>query len=332
MPFALQLSCFSTGIGKGTDTSCQGESSSCRHLAYGFDMGLKMAAAEHDTLALRLAEILLRLNQDESIGRQELADQFGVSERTIYRDLNRLAGVVERLADGRYQLVPEYRGRLRPKDLEAFAKLTGVNQLFPNSGQRFLLALLDTLSQSSFLIKGHHYETLKPQDAQFHQLDAAIRQHHRCCLTYADKRRTLEPYRLVNNKGIWYLAATEDQRLKAFSLSRISHLHATDESFVPRLDVQQEIEAEDDVWFSQDKTEVLLTIAPQAAYYFQRRKLLPRQEIVKDLENGGLIVSSRISHANQILSIVRYWIPYARILEPAWLQDAMEKELRSYLQ
>ena len=288
--------------------------------------------AEHDTLALRLAEILLRLNQDESISRRELADQFGVSERTIYRDLNRLAGVVERLADGRYQLVPEYRGKLRPKDLEAFAAFTGVDQLFPNSGRRFLLALLDTLSQSSFLVKGHHYETLKPQDAQFHQLDEAIRKHHRCRLSYADKRRMLEPYRLINNKGIWYLAAIEDQVLKAFSLSRISQLHVTDESFAPRLEVQREIEAEDDVWFSQDKTDVLLTVAPQAAYYFQRRKLLPQQEIVKNLENGGLIVSSRISHVNQVFSIVRYWIPHARILEPVWLQEAMEKELRSYLQ
>lgn len=291
-----------------------------------------MAATEHDTLALRLAEILLRLNQDEAFSRQELADKFGVSERTIYRDLNRLGGVIERLPDGHYQLVAEYRGRLRPRDLEAFAKLTGVNQLFPNSGQRFLLALLDTLSQSSFLVKGHHYETLKPEDAQFHQLDAAIRQRHCCHLMYSDKRRTLEPYRLVNNKGIWYLAATEDQQLKAFSISRISQLHVTGESFIVRPEIQHEIEAEDDVWFSHDKTEVLLAIAPQAAYYFQRRKLLPQQEIVRDLENGGLIVSSRISHANQILSVVRYWIPHARILEPVWLQEAMEKELKSYLQ
>lgn len=291
-----------------------------------------MNTIEHDTLAQRLAEILLRLNQAESFSRQALAEEFGVSERTIYRDLNRLGEIIERLPNGQYQLAPEYRGKLHPRDLEAFAKLTGVNQLFPNSGQRFLLALLDTLSHSSFLVKGHHYETLKPQDPQFHQLDKAIRLHLRCNLNYADKRRLLEPYRLINNKGIWYLAATENQQLKAFSLSRVSLLHVTDEAFTPSPEVQQTIEDEDDIWFSADKVEVLLAINPAIAYYFQRRKLLPRQEIVRELENGGLLVSSHISHANQILPIIRYWIPHARILEPTWLRQALETELNNYLQ
>lgn len=291
-----------------------------------------MASSEHDTLARRLAEILLKLNQGEAFARTELAEQFGVSERTIYRDLNRLGGIVERLQNGNYQLAPEYRGKLQPKDLEAFAKLTGVNQLFPNSSQRFLLALLDTLSQSSYLVKGQHYERLKPQSPHFAQLDSAIRQHLRCHLNYADKRRTLEPYRLINNKGIWYLAATENSQLKAFSLSRISLLQITDEHFTPNTAVQQEIEEEDDIWFSQDKTEVLLSIGPTIAYYFQRRKLLPRQETIRELENGGIILSSQISHANQILPIIRYWLPHARILEPAWLQERLENELKSYLQ
>lgn len=291
-----------------------------------------MRNAEHDTLAYRLASTLLKLNQDDTVSRDELAKQFGVSARTVYRDLNRLGGVIEPLPDGRYQLAPEYRGKLRPKDLEAFARLTGVEQLFPDSGARFLLALLDTLGHSSFLVRGHHYEKLKPQDSQFRNLDRAVREHRRCILTYADKRRTLEPYRLVNNNGIWYLAAAEAGKLKAFSLSRISQLLVGDDRFVPREAIQRQIEEEDGVWFNQDKIEVLLSIAPQVAYYFERRKLLPQQTTVKKLENGGLIVSSRVSHANQILPIVRYWIPNARILEPAWLKDALESGLRSYLQ
>jgi predicted DNA-binding transcriptional regulator YafY len=290
-----------------------------------------MTSGKHDTLAFRLAEILLKLNQDESFSPQDLAAEFGVHERTIYRDLNRMAGIVERDSDGRYRLVSEYRGKLRPKDLEAFAKLTGVDELFPHSGPRFLLALLDTLSQNSFLVRGHHYEKLKPQDAQFHQLDEAIRQHRRCTLTYADKRRTVAPYRLVNNKGIWYLAATEGERLKSFSLSRISELQVGEDSFVANANFSRQIDDDDDIWFNQDKTEVLLAVTPQAAYYFQRRKLLPQQATVKNLESGGLIVSSHISHTNQILPLIRYWIPNVRVLEPSWLRELLEKDLQAYL-
>lgn len=292
-----------------------------------------MSKSEHEKLADRLADILLKLNQDESFNPQELADKFGVTERTIYRDLSRLRGIAERAPDGRYRLVAEYRGKLHPKDLEAFAKFVGVGELFPQNDSRFLVALLDTLSQSSFLVRGHHYEKLKPNDPQFQQLDKAIRDHKRCILTYADKRRMLEPYRLVSNKGIWYLAAADDDgQLKSFSLSRISQLVTTDDSFVPSIDVHRQIEDDDDVWFGGDKTEVLLSIAPQVAYYFQRRPLLPQQTIDKELENGGLIVSSRINDENQILPLVRYWIPHVRILEPTWLKDQLESGARSYLQ
>lgn len=286
---------------------------------------------DHEKLATRLASILLKLNQGESFSPQELADEFRVGERTIYRDLNRLSGIAERSSDGKYRLVPEYRGKLRPKDLETFAQLVGVEDLFPQNNFRFLMALLDTLSQSSFLVRGHHYEKLKPHDAQFQQLDKAIRDNKRCTLTYADKRRTLEPYRLVNNKGIWYLAATDEERLKSFSLSRISLLVVGDEGFDPRADIQRQIEDEDDVWFGEEKTEVLLSVAPQVAYYFKRRKLLPLQVIDKELENGGLIVSSRVSDANQVLPLVRYWIPHVRILEPGWLRGVLEKSIQDYL-
>ena len=290
-----------------------------------------MSKLDHETVASRLASILLKLNQGESFNPQELADEFGVHERTIYRDLNRFACIVERASDGKYRIVSEYRGKLRPKDLETFAKLVGVDELFPQNSSRFLMALLDTLSQSSFLVRGHHYEKLKPHDPQFQQLDSAIGDSKSCTLTYADKRRTLEPYRLVNNKGIWYLAATDDGRLKSFSLSRISQLVVGADSFEPRVDIQRQIEDDDDVWFGEEKTEVLLTVAPQVAYYFQRRKLLPQQVIDKELENGGLIVSSRVSDENQILPLVRYWIPHVRILEPGWLRDQLERDLRVFL-
>ncbi|KPG91894.1 DNA-binding protein [Pseudomonas sp. RIT-PI-q] len=290
-----------------------------------------MTSPLHDTLAIRLAGILLQLNQGESVCRYDLAEQFGVSERTIYRDLSRLADVVVRLPDGRYQLAPEHQGKLQAQDLEVFAKLTGVNQLFPNSGHRFFRSLLNPDEHRNFLVKAHHHENGQPKDLQFQQLNKAIRQHRQCRLVYAEKPRTLFPYRLVNSKGIWYLAATENGQLKAFTLSRISLLHITDQTFVPQPQVHRQIEDDDDIWFSKTKTPVRLSVAPAIAYYFLRRPVVPGQQIVQTLESGELIVSSLISHANQILSIIRFWIPHVRILVPAWLEAQLNNELKHYL-
>jgi len=44
-----------------------------------------------------------------------------------------------------------------------------------------------------------------------------------------------------------------------------------------------------------------------------------------------LIISARVGHANQIMPIVRYWIPHIRIISPEVLQGEMEQELAGYL-
>jgi len=66
------------------------------------------------------------------------------------------------------------------------------------------------------------------------------------------------------------------------------------------------------------------------AGYFKRRKLIANQVIEKELEDGGLIVSAKVGHANQVIPIVRYWIPHIRIISPEGLQTELEKDLRNY--
>ena len=65
--------------------------------------------------------------------------------------------------------------------------------------------------------------------------------------------------------------------------------------------------------------------------YFKRRRLITNQVIEKELEDGGLIISARVGHVNQILPIVRYWIPNIRIISPESLQVEMDKGLEDYL-
>ena len=77
--------------------------------------------------------------------------------------------------------------------------------------------------------------------------------------------------------------------------------------------------------------EIVLKIAGEVAGYFKRRKLIANQVIEKELEDGGLIVSAKVGHPNQVLPIVRYWIPHIRIISPEGLQGGLETELASYL-
>jgi predicted DNA-binding transcriptional regulator YafY len=72
-------------------------------------------------------------------------------------------------------------------------------------------------------------------------------------------------------------------------------------------------------------------VAPEVAGYFKRRKLIANQVIEKELQDGSLLVSARVGHPNQILPIVRYWIPHLRILSPESLQTDLKADLVDYL-
>ncbi|WP_269635723.1 WCX domain-containing protein [Polaromonas glacialis] len=76
---------------------------------------------------------------------------------------------------------------------------------------------------------------------------------------------------------------------------------------------------------------MVLKVARQAADYFLRRKLIGGQKIEKELEDGGLIVSGTIAHPNQILPIVRYWLPSIHVISPEGMQAELEGQLRAYL-
>ena len=75
----------------------------------------------------------------------------------------------------------------------------------------------------------------------------------------------------------------------------------------------------------------MLKIAPAVAGYFKRRNLIANQVIEKELEDGGLIISAKVGHINQVLPIVRYWIPHIRIVNPDSLHHQLERELETYL-
>jgi hypothetical protein len=55
------------------------------------------------------------------------------------------------------------------------------------------------------------------------------------------------------------------------------------------------------------------------------------QAVVEDRPDGTLIVSTRVGHANEVLPVVRYWLPHLRIVGPIGLRLRLESELRAYL-
>jgi len=296
-----------------------------------------MSDRNHDTLVYRLAQMLVKLNQGEKLNPRELADEFGVDLRTIQRDLNgRFAYLPLEKTDGRYHLNPTFLGKLNTKDIDRFASLAGVKGLFPSLADDFLRDIFDSRIQSTLLVKGHHYENLAGKEPTFRELEKAIIARRKITFEYAKSDglkafAAISPYKLINNKGIWYLAGQDAEKLKAFSLTKISKLSTLDANFNWDTAIENQIAEEDGIWLSEEKQEIVIKVDAKVAGYFKRRRLIANQVIEKELADGGLIISAKVGHANQVLPIVRYWIPNLRIISPEVLQTELEKELSQYL-
>lgn len=294
--------------------------------------------SDHDTFGYRLIQILKKLNQGDKLDPKALAEEFNVNLRAIQRDLNeRFAFLPLEKTNGLYHLHPAFLGKLSLRDIGHFARLAGVSGLFPSGADDFLREVFDARLQTTLLVKGAHYEDLCGKEHSFRQLEQAILARHKITYDYRKAEgpksyANIEPYKLVNHGGIWYLAGKDGDKLKAFAFSKIDRLQVSDTTFCADPAVEITLAAEDDIWLNNKKLEVVLKIAAPVADYFKRRKLVPNQVIEKELEDGGLIVSAEVAHINQILPTVRQWIPHIRIISPEGYQATLENELRSYLE
>lgn len=298
---------------------------------------MKRGDSIHERLADRLANILTKLNMGYRLSIKELAYEFGVSTRTISRDFDRLNTYLPLLQDDenkRYYLESNYLGKIAPKDIRNFAQLSGISHLYPSLDMSFLRELLDSRAQQVYSAKGYSFEDASQFKELFKIVGKAIQEHRQIGFVYKGEPRLVQPYRLIHHHGSWYLAAVRKDQLRTYRISHIQLTHSPHEfsQFVPDLNIVKLVEDDESIWFGQDKQEIILSIDSQVAFYFKQRSILPEQQIVKELGDGGLLVSSKINHDMQLLPLIRYWIPHIKIVNPDRLQDEVEKELREYLE
>ena len=298
---------------------------------------MQRADSIHERLADRLANILTKLNMGYQLSIKELASEFGVSTRTISRDFDRLNTYLPLQLDDenkKYYLDSNYLGKFAPKDIRNFAQLSGVSHLFPSLDMSFLRELLDSRSHQIYSAKGYSFEDASQFKELFKVLGKAIQEHSQIGFVYKGEPRLVEPYRLIHHHGSWYLAAVRKNQLRTYRFSHIQLKYSLHEysQFVPDPNIVKLVEDDDSIWFGQDKQEIILSIDSQVSFYFKQRSILPEQQIVKELNDGGLLVSSKINHDMQLLPLIRFWIPHVVIISPAHLQNELEVGLKEYLE
>ncbi len=296
-----------------------------------------MPNGEHDTLVYRLSQILVKLNQGENLSLPALAEEFGVHVRTVQRDLNvRFAYLPINKVEGHYSLDPIYLGKLSRKDIDRFASLAGVKGLFPSLNNYFLRKIFDVAAEPVLLVTGHNYEDLTSKGLEFDQIKSAISNKQQLKFQYQKVNELksydeVSPYKLMNHHGIWYLVGVDGDMVKTFAFNKIQKIELLNKVFAYDSEIEQRLLEEDGIWFSQQEIEVKLKISKEISGYFQRRKLIANQEIEKTFEDGSLILKTKVGHINQVLPIIKYWIPFISVLSPKDLREKLFDQLNYYL-
>jgi len=284
-------------------------------------------------LAERLASIITQLNDAKTLSISSLAEEYNVSARTLQRDLNERLSFLPILEDkGHYSLAPSALGKLSPKDIRHFAAISGIESLYPNLDTRFICSILSQAIDSPYLIKGHNYEPKHKVEPNLNKLEEIILNKKCISFDYKDKQyKNIHAYRLVNSKGIWYLAAVDNTKLKTFHLSELSHILEQAESFTIQQELMALIEENEGIFFSETKFEVVVKVSKSIASYFKRRNVFPNQVIEKELESGELLVSSKVTITCEILPLIKYWVPNIHVISPVEIKDQLRNELKLYV-
>ncbi|TFF76599.1 WYL domain-containing protein [Aeromonas taiwanensis] len=289
--------------------------------------------AEHDTLAQRLGVILTKLNNGQRLVISELATEFNVSARTIQRDLNVRLAYLPLERDGQtYWLDPSYLGRTTTPAILRLCEQLGAKALFPDDHESLIKLWLNPASTPVFVLAGFqldeddsHHQWLKP-------LAKAISQQLNVRLTWVGEQaeQKIEPYRLVNKRGRWYLAGVMADTPFLEPVSSIASLQQIETPSTisePQQQLLQRLIEQEAV----PTHEVVIKAASPIAHEFKLRNILPEQALIRELEDGSILLASRVFDGSQLLPVIKTYLPHLEVISPAGIQALVKRDLKALL-
>ncbi len=291
----------------------------------------------------RLMAILLYLLSRDKVTAREMASYFGVTLRTIYRDMDALSLAGVPIAsyqgvEGGYGLVESFRlDRTFFKEGELLAVLSalkGINAAIKDSSIEAALLKLKALSPR----KGAGRET--PEElptilyvpipwggssdwgGRLQTVRTAIENRRVVSYTYTktdgrSSRRRVEPMTVVLQADIWYLYAWDIAKkdYRFFRFSRISELETEGVRFTRRAGSRPY--PWETSWESEPEVRIRLKVSPEAGQ--KARDAFP-WENPDLLRCGSLLFTLRFPYSDWVERQILSFGPHVEVVEPEWLR------------
>ena len=297
---------------------------------------------DYDKILTRLTSILSKLNDGESLSVKELAVEFNTSDRTIQRDFNeRLVSFPIFQENKKWKMRDGFRVE-KTKSLEDELVLDIIEKITESIGGKFATKSQRLLSK----IKNQDYnpiyaklniEDISDKFGEIQVIENSIKEKKEIECSYDNERNkiyntTLQPLKIANYEGFWYLIALRKETLQKYYLKNISNVKATQTKFTTDSKLDTALDNSLSIWFQKDVEpfEVKIYANSVATKYFQRRPL-PTQSVETLGQDGTMEFVVKVTHEMEILPLVKYWLPHMRVIEPQWIQDMIDEDLKGYL-
>ena len=165
-------------------------------------------------------------------------------------------------------------------------------------------------------------------EATLHHRAATMRYHS--VSSGREKEYLVHPYRIVLAQGELYLLAfvPEYDDVRTFAVSRIAEVSLEKQTFTPRRDVADDVFANSLGVYSGPTAPVEIEFEARIAPFVRARVWHPSQEL-KDADAGRVRLSMRVCHDWALRSWILGWGPLARVLAPDSLANEIQSDLQS---
>lgn len=297
---------------------------------------------DYDKALFRLTQIIAKLYQGAKLSNKELAEEFGVSTKTIQRDFSKLVVLFPIYQEKKlWQLESsfEFEENLSIEDDMTLKLLLQTSKSFDKSFQNRACQLLSRINDniSSPIYTKIALEDISSKLLEVNLIEEAINSSHQISFTYSkgakEFRITSSPYKIVNFDSFWYLVAKRDDRyLRKYYLQYISNISIENITFRKSKNVEKLIFNAINIWFNDEANiDIELLVDKSIIEYFQRKSISPTQEIKGYDKDGNMIVSLKITHKEEIIPIVKYWLPKVKVLIPKEINEEIKEEIAQFI-
>jgi len=297
---------------------------------------------DYDKILTRLTIILAKLNDGEALSVKELAQEFNVSTKTIQRDFNERLSAFHIYQDKRKWKMQEGFSLEKTKSLQEQLVLDIIEKMTESIGGKFATTshkLLSKIRNDDFnpIYTKLNIEDISDRFDDIQLIEKAIKTKTELECSYKNDREgtfraTIQPLKIVNYEGFWYLVAFRDNQVQKYYIKTISNIQNTSTTFRVEENIEALLENSINIWFKADVEpfEVKIYADEVATKYFKRRAL-PTQSIETLSEDGTMEFAVTITDEMEIIPIVKYWLPHLRVLEPLWISEMIDEDLEVYL-